>query len=121
MWKKVLNFIFGKKIDKKIINQINTTIRNSKKNKQNSIYLKGSVVTLDGLLGKVLFFYYGKNTVGNNLKKSKDKINDRNIYQNLWEAHKIRNIIAHEPGKSITLKELNNAIDYFKKGFSKLT
>lgn len=56
---------------------------------------RDAVVKLDNLLSKSLQLKYNNtDTCGNNLKKAKDLFS-RKDYDNLWNAHKIRNNIVH--------------------------
>ena len=58
---------------------------------------------------------YGKRQRGKQFKKAKLKFN-KTTYQNLWEGHKIRNKIIHEPTLFIDTKTLNYGIFKFNKG-----
>jgi hypothetical protein len=56
-------------------------------------------------------------TMGDRLKNSSTKFSDLN---GLWEAHKLRNRIAHEPDVSVTYDEARRALGSFKKALKEL-
>lgn len=63
---------------------------------------------------KLLDYYlkssgFGGDTMGDRLRSAEDLI-DRTTYNNLWEAHKIRNVLAHESGARVNSMELKSAV-----------
>lgn len=57
---------------------------------------RDAIIKLDNLLSKALQYYYNNNLLcGDNLKNAKN-IFKKKEYNNLWEAHKIRNRIVHD-------------------------
>lgn len=74
---------------------------------------KSLIIELDGVLGKALGDLYGKNSVAENLKKAGLLVH-KSTYQKAWDAHKVRNILAHEPDAALSNKDLNIAIDNFR-------
>lgn len=58
-------------------------------------------------------------TLGERLKNAKDKF-DREIYQDLWKAHKVRNDIVHAQDRELLLGETENTLRRFKKGLQEL-
>ncbi len=57
---------------------------------------RDSVIKLDNLLAKSLQYYFNNsNTCGDNLKKS-GKIFKKKELDDLWEVHKIRNLVVHD-------------------------
>lgn len=117
----ILNFlktlIFGKQLQLKTKKLVASVV-----NKYSSVYSnsdlslkKSYIVELDSVLSACLNDLYGKNSIANNLIKSKSKFN-KATYQNLWEGHKIRNKIVHEPTLNIEDKTLNYAILSLVKG-----
>lgn len=42
------------------------------------------------------------------------------VYQGIWQAHKIRNEIVHESDRELLSHEAKDAVDKFKKGLSEL-
>jgi hypothetical protein len=56
-------------------------------------------------------------TMGDRLKNSSTKFSDLN---GLWEAHKLRNRIAHEPDVSVTYDDARRALGSFKKAMKEL-
>ena len=56
---------------------------------------RDAVIRLDNMLGKALNIRYSnESTCGDNLKLAK-KLFDKKIYQEVWDAHKVRNNIVH--------------------------
>ncbi len=57
---------------------------------------RDSIIKLDNLLSKSLQYYYNNSLLcGDNLKNAKN-IFKKKEYNNLWEAHKVRNKIVHD-------------------------
>lgn len=113
--KLVKELIFGKKLSsstKKMVenavSKCSIVIKSDDLNAK-----KALIIELDGVMGKALSDLYGKNSVAENLKKA-NKMVHKNTYQKAWEAHKIRNILAHEPNAALSTKDLNLAIDNFR-------
>lgn len=44
----------------------------------------------------------------------------KSVYNGLWEAHKLRNKIAHEVGCQVTYPEIKHALDNFRAGLNSL-
>ena len=83
--------------------------------------LSQSIIMADKLLDAVLVARNVQGqTLGERLKLARDLYADQNIYQALWEAHKLRNLIAHEVSHQINLQEGKAAIEKFKKGIFSL-
>lgn len=107
--------IFGKKLSsstkKMVENAVNKCTQVMKSDDINA--KKALIIELDGVMGKALSNLYGKNSVAENLKKAKGSVHSV-TYQKAWEAHKVRNILAHEPDASLSNNDLNTAIDNFR-------
>jgi|SRR3989344_1396665 len=58
-------------------------------------------------------------TLGERLKNTKNLFKWVD-YQNIWEAHKLRNKMAHEIEFTPTIKELNEKYAYLRAGIKKL-
>jgi hypothetical protein len=56
-------------------------------------------------------------TMGERLKAAKDKLTHRN---DIWEAHKLRNRIAHESDIKVTYDQARHALNGFKKALKDL-
>lgn len=57
------------------------------------------------------------NTMGERLKAAQEKLSDRN---SIWDAHKLRNKIAHEPDVRITFDQTRRALAGFKRALKDL-
>ncbi len=80
---------------------------------------KMAVINLDTLLGKALAYYGIKGeTVGERLKQA-GRIFEKDQYNALWAAHKMRNTIVHE-NNTPTLKELEKATTVFSSAIKRL-
>jgi len=56
---------------------------------------RDAVIRLDNVLGKALnITYSNESSCGDNLKLAK-KLFDKKLYQQVWDAHKVRNNIVH--------------------------
>ena len=75
---------------------------------------KSLIIEYDSILSKILCDLYGKNTLAENLKKAKNKLSYTD-YNSLWFSHKIRNKITHEVEVKQDKKDLNLALNNFKK------
>lgn len=56
-------------------------------------------------------------TMGERLKSAKDKLPHRN---DIWEAHKLRNKIAHEPDVRVSYDQARRALSGFKQALKDL-
>lgn len=56
-------------------------------------------------------------TMGERLKSAKDKLTHRN---DIWEAHKLRNKIAHEPDVRVSYDQSRRALAGFKQALKDL-
>src|SRR3990170_2974914 len=58
------------------------------------------------------------NSFGDRLKQlDRSKLNS---IDNLWDAHKIRNLIAHDPNRPVSRQEIDRAIDGYEKALDEL-
>lgn len=79
--------------------------------------LSQSIIMADKLLDAVLTARgVSGQSLGERLKSAKNLYIDSQVYQNTWEAHKLRNLIAHELSHQINLQEGKGAIEKFRKG-----
>lgn len=58
-------------------------------------------------------------TMGERLKNAEDKF-DREIYQDLWKAHKVRNDIVHAHDRELLSGETENTLRRFKEALKEL-
>lgn len=56
-------------------------------------------------------------TMGERMKNSASRFSDRN---GIWEAHKLRNVIAHESEAVVTYEEARRALYFFRKALKDL-
>lgn len=76
---------------------------------------KVAVMEADKLVDYVLKAKVGSDgTMGDRMKKSQKLFSNYHDYQNLWEAHKMRNRIAHEADHEVFLVEVKKVISYFE-------
>lgn len=81
--------------------------------------LKVAVIQADTLIDSVLKAKVSGLTMGDRLKKSVGHFG-YNTYQDLWEAHKLRNRIVHEPHHVFTGEEMRQAVGRFRKALREL-
>lgn len=86
-----------------------------KMTQSDNIYeLKHAVIEADKLVDHILQLKgYAGETFADRLR-SAEKYMDHTIYQNLWEAHKIRNQVAHDTTE-IGVSELKRSVTTFKE------
>lgn len=87
-------------------------------NKNNSATFMKTVIDGDKLLDKAMneMGIPGK-TMGERLKRSKDKFSDINA---VWRAHKLRNALAHEDDLEISYKQAQAALAIYKQALKDL-
>ncbi|RJO60098.1 hypothetical protein C4544_07080 [candidate division WS5 bacterium] len=82
---------------------------------------KVAVMDADKLVDYVLKAKVGTDgNMGERLKKAQKLFSSYSDYQNLWEAHKMRNRIAHEADHEVHFAEAKKNISYFKKALKDL-
>ena len=76
-----------------------------------------AVVEADKLVNFVLDkLYPGKVSAGERLKEAKEVFGyNRQDYENLWYAHKLRNEMVHKVGFELPSVEAKQLLDFFKK------
>jgi len=113
-----LDFIFKKNTKRKSLSVY--TVENIKRDWKNidvllsqkrPSQLRQALIIADKSLDNALGDIIGESTMGERLKKSKDLF-DKNLYNKIWEAHKIRNSLVHESGFEppyfVVIKSVNN-------------
>lgn len=120
MFKFLISLLKGKQVSGKSKRFISSTLGRSKDVlKSGETTLKRSyIIELDSMLGLVLNDLYGKATIKDNLIKAKNRFSP-NDYQNLWNAHKLRNKLVHEPDGRFKSSELDKAVRDFVNILSK--
>jgi hypothetical protein len=90
----------------------------NKLRKENPTSFSLAVIEADKLLDRALTEAgVPGNTLGERLKKNPNKFSEIN---SVWNAHKLRNYIAHEPDADISYTQAKNAIDSFKQALKDL-
>ena len=59
-------------------------------------------------------------TMGERLKIAQKRFSRYDIYQDVWEAHKLRNRVVHEVDNELLHHDAKKAIDYFRRGLRDL-
>lgn len=78
-------------------------------NSENEYELKHALMEADKLVDHVLKLKgYAGETFADRLRSAEQYI-DSNVYQALWEGHKVRNTLAHEHDAKISKEELREA------------
>lgn len=87
--------------------------------KTDSSALKIAVIQCDALLGKALTFHGVKGeTVGELLKNAQGRFED-NLYEDLWQVHKLRNTLVHEK-YDLGLGETKDAVSVYTSAIRRL-
>lgn len=80
---------------------------------------KFAIIAADALIERILDLsgYHGEN-LGDRLKKIESS--DLDSLNDLWEAHKVRNRIAHEASYKLSLEDSARTISFFEKTLKEL-
>lgn len=82
---------------------------------------KTAIMDADKLTDSVLIgLNVSGDSLGERLKNAQTKFHNKETYNNLWFAHKVRNNIAHEIDHEINSAEAKRAIEYYKKALKEL-
>jgi len=128
----VLDFLFGKKererergvvgflkpFDKEKISTDWGRIEELLSTSRPSAY-KEAVITADKLLDYALIQIASGETMGERLKNVYTAF-PRDVYQGLWDAHKMRNALVHEVSFDLTVLVAKEVLGKFKRGFQAL-
>ncbi|KXK26088.1 MAG: hypothetical protein TR69_WS6001001382 [candidate division WS6 bacterium OLB20] len=68
------------------------------------------LVLMDALFDKLLKNISTGDTMGMRLKNAKGRFS-REDYNRIWESHKLRNVVVHEPGNTVGAPEINSAAE----------
>jgi len=55
-------------------------------------------------------------TMGERLKNARDRFSNRQVYENIWRAHKLRNALAHQIGYDLVPSQAKEALTDFERG-----
>lgn len=87
---------------------------------QDLMILRHGLIDADKLLDFVLKQKgYRGDTMGERLKSAKGSYS-KDVYQKIWEAHKLRNKLVHELDVRVSSKELKDSIYFLKVGVESL-
>lgn len=118
----IYHLIFGKKQTQfdKLKNLQTWKEIESLLNGNDLIHAQQAVIKADKFFDNILKNFDCNNiTFAQRLKKNRNKFSPE-IYQQIWEAHKLRNKISHEIDHKASLNECKKAIDYYKKALFKI-
>lgn len=77
------------------------------------------VLEADKLLNFALEKMGYQGSLGEKLKKAKNRFSE-SAYNEIWQAHKIRNLTVHESNYELTNYQAKEAIEKFKRGLEEL-
>lgn len=103
----------------KIIVNKNLLELSKKENSQNASEVKSLLIEIDKLLDFVL---KSKGIKGENMGgrlKNASKLFSKNDYQKIWDAHKARNVLAHEINPKISTSQILSHYKDIRKGIEK--
>lgn len=121
-----LDYLFGKKVGGKIITV--ETRNNIDKDWKNVVVLlsargpsqlRQALITADKSLDNALRDIVPGETMGERLKSAESKF-DRDLYNKIWEAHKVRNNLVHESGFEPPYFVVTQSVENLKKGLQAL-
>ena len=78
--------------------------------------LRQALITADRTLDTALRDISYGDAMGERLKNAKDKFRDYQVYQGVWDAHKMRNALVHEAGFEQPYFVLKESIEKLKTG-----
>ncbi|MBW6441600.1 hypothetical protein K0B04_01650 [Patescibacteria group bacterium] len=121
-----LDFLFGRKISGKTISvETRNNIDRDWKNIQVLLSSKGpsqlrqALITADKCLDNALRDIVAGETMGERLKNAETRF-DRDLYNKIWEAHKVRNNLVHESGYEPPYFVVTQSVDSLKIGLQTL-
>jgi hypothetical protein len=78
--------------------------------------LKLAIIEADKILDEALkAIYPNRQDLAERLKEARDKFSNRQAYEDLWYAHKIRNMIVHETSYDLPTFEAKNVIEKYRQ------
>ncbi|MEX1068336.1 MAG: hypothetical protein WED08_00810 [Patescibacteria group bacterium] len=81
--------------------------------------LKEAVIAADKLLDYALMQVSSGEAMGERLKNA-DRSFSREVYQGLWDAHKMRNALVHDPNFDLSGLVAREVLEKFQRGFQYL-
>ena len=117
-----LDFLFGKKRPQRLIS-VETRNNISKDWRNIEILLRGrspsqlrqALITADKCLDNVLRDVIEGESMGERLKNSAHLF-DKDLYNKIWEAHKVRNNLVHEAGYEPPYFVVTESVENLKEG-----
>jgi hypothetical protein len=83
--------------------------------------MKIAILDADKVLGDALQIVYPRGSnMFERMKLAKAKFPERRDYDDLWYAHKVRNIVAHESNYDLPTFEAGNVLDKYRKSLQQL-
>lgn len=82
--------------------------------------LRQAVIKADTVVGAALKSRVRGETMGECLKRARDLFADYHVYQDIWDAHKVRNALVHDPSFEPTHTVLRTALRKFERGLKVL-
>ena len=80
---------------------------------------KEAVILADKMLDFALKGIISGETMGERLKNAREGFSPE-VYQGLWDAHKMRNSLVHEASFDLTVSVAKDVLAKFQKGFQSL-
>ncbi len=81
--------------------------------------LKQALISADKALDNVLKDKVSGETMGERLKNARD-LYDRELYNKIWQSHKMRNSLVHESGYEPPYHMLISGVETFRTAIKKL-
>jgi hypothetical protein len=120
------DFLFRKSINRRIVNENtrNNIIRDWKNvrlllSQKGPSQLRQALIVADKSLDNALRDIVDGDTMGERLKNA-EKMFDKDLYNKIWEAHKIRNTLVHESGYEPPYFVVTQAVENISKGLATL-
>jgi hypothetical protein len=83
--------------------------------------LKLAIIEADKIIDEVLkSLYPDEKELVQRLKLVQPKFSDRQVYDDLWYAHKVRNIVVHELNYDLPSHEARNVLEKYKRAIEVL-
>jgi hypothetical protein len=115
-----LDFIFKKKINRRSVSI--DTVKNIERewvnintllSQRGPSQLKQALISADKTVDNALRDIVDGQTMGDKLKEA-EKYFDRDLYNKIWEAHKLRNNLVHESGFEPPYFTITEAVQNFR-------
>jgi len=122
----IFDFLFKKTLKHKVItantrNKIVDDWRNVEMllNQKSPSQLKQALIIADRSLDNALKDIVDGNSMGERLKNAQNMFS-YDVYNEIWEAHKVRNSLVHESGYEPPYFVVIQSVESFKKGLQSL-